>query len=75
MAATLFTFVVGGEAEHIVVVLLLFSQAIVADAWHCVLASAGFSGGGDGILDRAVTQPSRVAPVQVSLPRFVQLIK
>lgn len=56
-------------------VLLLVSQSIVANAWHCVLASAGFSGGGDGILDRAVTQPAGVAPVHLSLPRLIQLIK
>lgn len=65
----------GGEAEHIVLVLLFVSQAIVANARHCVLASAGFSGGGDGILDRAVTQPASVAPVHPSSPRIIQLVK
>lgn len=65
----------GGEAEHVVVVLLLVSQAIVANARHRVLASAGFSGGVDGILDCAVTQPAGVAPVQLFSPRVIQLIK
>lgn len=65
----------GGEAEHIVVVLVLVSQAVVANTRHCVLASAGFSGGGDGILDCAVTQPASVAPVHLSSPRIVQLVK
>lgn len=69
------TFVVGGEAEHIVVVLLLVSQAIVSDARHRVLASTGFSGEGDGILDRAVTQPAGVAPVHLPLPGLIQLIE
>lgn len=69
------TFIVGGEAEHIIVVLLLVSQAIVSDARHCVFASAGFSGEVDGILDRAVAQPAGVAPVHLPLPRLIQLIE
>lgn len=72
---TSFTFVVGGEAEHVIVVFVLVSQAVVANAWDCVLASAGFPGVGDGILDCAVTQPAGVAPVHLSSPRIVQLVK
>lgn len=63
----------GGEAEHIVVVLLLVSQAIVANAWHGVPASAGFSGVGNWILNRAVAQPTSIAPVQFSLPGLMEL--
>ena len=70
-----FTFVVRGEAEHVVVVLLFVSQAVVTDPRHRVLAPAGFSGGGDGVLDRAVAQPAGVAPVQLSSPRLVQLVE
>lgn len=69
------TFVVGGKAEHIIVILVLVSQAIVANPWQCVFASARFSGGGYRILDGAVAQPASVAPVQLSLPRIIQLIK
>lgn len=65
----------GGEAEHVVLVLLLVPHAVVADARHHVLASAGLSGGGDGILDRAVAQPAGVAPVQPASPRVIQLVK
>lgn len=75
MLAQSFTFVVGGEAEHVVVVLVLLSQAVVADARHRVLASAGFPGCVDGILHRAVAQPARVTPVHASSPRIVQLVK
>ncbi len=70
-----FTFVVGCEAEHIVVVLLLVSQAVVSYARHCVLAPARFSRGGDGILHGAITQPASIAPVQLSLPCIIQLIE
>lgn len=70
-----FTFVVGCEAENIVVVLLFVSKSIVPNSWHCVLASTGFSGDVDGILHRAVTQPAGVAPVHLPLPCFIQLIK
>ena len=72
---TSFTFVVGGEAEHVVVVLVLVSQAIVADTGHRVLASTGLSGVGDGILHRAVTQPAGIAPVHISSPGVIQLVK
>lgn len=65
----------GGEAEHIIVVLVLVSHAVVANARHCVLASAGFSGCVDGILDRTIIQPAGVAPVHPSPPRIVQLVK
>lgn len=69
------TFVVGGEAEHVVVVLVFVSQAVVANPRHRVLASAGFSGCGDGILDRSVTQPAGVAPVHPFPPRVIQLVE
>lgn len=41
----------GGEAENIIVVLVLVSGAVAADAWYCVLASTWFSGCSDGVLD------------------------
>lgn len=63
----------GGKAEHIIVALLLVSQAIVANAWHSVPASAGFSGVGNWIPNRAVAQPSSIAPVQFSLPGLMEL--
>lgn len=56
-------------------VLVLVSQAIVADARHCVPASTGLPGGGDGILDRAVAQPASIAPVHPSSPCVVQLLE
>lgn len=56
-------------------VLVLVPEAIVADARYCILASAGFSGCVDGVLDGAVTQPAGVAPVHPFLPRFVQLVE
>lgn len=56
-------------------VLVLVSQAIVADTGHHVLASTGFSGVGDGILHRAVTQPAGIAPVHISSPGVIQLVK
>lgn len=70
-----FTFKEGGEAEHVIVVLLLVSQAVATDAWQRVLAPAGLSGDADGVLNASVAQPSGVAPVQLSLPRLVQLIE
>lgn len=63
------------EAEDVVLVLVFVSQAVVSDPRHRVLASAGFSGSGDGILDRAVAQPAGVAPVHPSSPRVVQLVE
>lgn len=69
------TFVVGGKAENIIVVLVLVSQPIVPNAWHCVLATTGFSGGVDGILDCAIRQPASIAPVHPSPPRVIQLVK
>lgn len=71
----LFTFKVGCEAEHVVVVLLLVSQAVATDAWQRVLAPAGLSGDVNWILNASVAQPSGVAPVQLSLPRLMQLIE
>ena len=65
----------GGEAEDIVVVLVLVSQAIVANAWYCVLAAAWSSRVGDGILDRAIIQPASIAPVHPSSPCIIQLIE
>lgn len=70
-----FTFKVGGEAEHVVVVLLLVSQAVAADARQRVLAPAGLSGDVNRILNASIAQPSSVAPVQLSLPGCVQLIE
>lgn len=70
-----FTFVVGGKAENIIVVLLFVSKSVVPNSWHCVLASTGFSGDVDGILHRAITQPAGIAPVHLPLPRVIQLIK
>lgn len=70
-----FTFKVGGEAEHVVVVLLLVSQAVAADARQRVLAPAGLSGDVNWVLNASIAQPSSVAPVQLSLPRCVQLIE
>lgn len=70
-----FTFKVGGEAEHVVVVLLLVSQAVAADARQHALAPAGLSGDVNRILNASIVQPSSVAPVQFSLPRFMQLIE
>lgn len=71
----LLTFKVGGEAEHVIVVLLLVSQAIATDAWQRVLAPAGISGDGNRILNASVAQPAGVAPVQLSLPCVMQLIE
>lgn len=71
----LFTFKVGGEAEDVIVVLLLVSQAVASDAWQRVLAPAGLSGDVNGILDASVAQPPGVAPVQLSLPRLMQLVE
>lgn len=70
-----FTFKVGGEAEHVVVVLLLVSQAVAADARQHVFAPAGLSGDVNRILNASIVQPSSVAPVQLSLPCFMQLIE
>ncbi|KAG7218111.1 hypothetical protein INR49_020620 [Caranx melampygus] len=50
-------------------------QAVVANAWHRVLASAGLPGCVDGILHRAVAQPASVTPVHPSSPCIVQLVK
>lgn len=69
------TFVVGGKAEHIIVILVLVSPAVAANPRQSVFASARFSWGGYRILDGAVAQPASVAPVQLSLPRIIQLIK
>lgn len=71
----MFTFKVGGEAEHVIVVLLLVSQAVATDAWQRVLAPAGLSGDVNRVLNASVAQPSGVAPVQLSLPRVMQLIE
>ena len=65
----------GGEAEHVIVVLVFVSQAVVSDARRHVLSTAGFTRVGDGILNRAVAQPPGVAPVQFPSPRVVQLIE
>lgn len=70
-----FTFKVGGEAEHVVVVLLLVSQAVAADARQRVLAPAGLSRDVDGILNASIAQPPGVAPVQLPLPRLVKLVE
>lgn len=70
-----FTFKVGGEAEHVKVVLLLVSQAVASDAWQRVLAPAGLSGDVNRILNASVAQPPGVAPVQLSLPCLMQLIE
>lgn len=56
-------------------VLLLLPQPIVPNAWHCVLASTWLSGYIDGILDRTITQPAGVAPVQLALPCLIQLVE
>lgn len=56
-------------------VLLLVSQAIAADARQRVLAPAGLPGDVDGVLNASVAQPPGVAPVQLSLPRLMQLIE
>lgn len=55
-------------------VLLLVSEAITADARQRVLAPAGLPGDVDGVLNASVAQPPGVAPVQLPLPRVVQLV-
>lgn len=71
----LVTFKVGGEAEDVIVVLLLVSQAIATDAWQRVLAPAGLSGDVNRILNASIAQPPGIAPVQLSLPCVMQLIE
>lgn len=75
ITTTIVTFVVGCEAKHVKVVLLLLPQPIVPNAWHCVLASTWLSWDIDGILDRTIAQPAGVAPVQLALPCLVQLVE
>lgn len=69
------TFERGGEAESIEAVEVPVAGAVAADARGEVHAPAGFSGQADGILNRAIGQPARVAPVQPLAPRLEELVK
>ena len=65
----------GGEAEDVVVVFVEVPPAVVADPRGQALASAGHPGPGDGVLDRPVRQPARVAPAEPVLPGLEELVE
>ena len=65
----------GGEAEDVVAVFVEVPPAVVADPRGHALAPAGHPGLGDGVLDRPVRQPARVAPAEAFLPGLEELVE
>lgn len=51
------------------------TAAVAPDSWAAAVTTAGHPGLGDGVLDRPVSQPASVAPVQALLPGLVELCK
>lgn len=51
------------------------SSAVAPDSWSKAVSSTRHSGPGDGVLDRPISQPACVAPVQAFFPGLEELSK